>query len=61
MRTLTNKQIAHIMDIHSMTWYIENGHIYGLIYYTSRNGRHGEVKTDLTGYTVNQMRDYLNY
>jgi hypothetical protein len=49
------------MDIHSMTWYIENGHIYGLIYYTSRNGRRGEEKTDLTGYTVNQMRDYLNY
>ena len=61
MRTLTNKQIARIMDMHSMTWYIENGRIYGLIYYTSRNGRHGEVKTDLTGYTVNQMRDYLNY
>ena len=61
MRTLTIKQISKMMDLHSMVWFIENDHIYGIVYYTSTNGRNGEEVTDLTGYTVNQMRDYLNY
>lgn len=61
MRELTNKQIAKIIDLHSGVWYEEDGHIYGVMFWTSRNGRSGEEVTDLTGYTVNQMRDYLNY
>ena len=61
MRQLTNKQIAKLIDLHCGTWFIENGHIFAISYYRTKNGRIEEETADLTGYTTNQMKDFLNY
>jgi hypothetical protein len=58
---MTNKLIGHILELHNATWWEENGHIFCIEYFTTRNGRYLEEVTDLTGYNKQQLRDYLNY
>lgn len=58
---MSNKLIGRILELHNCTWWEENGRIYCIMYFTTRNGRYYDETTDLTGYNKQQLRDYLNY
>ena len=58
---MTAKAITKMLDLHSVTWYIDNGHIIAVSYYTTRNGRCYEEHTDLTGNTRQQLLSWLGY
>lgn len=61
MRQLSNSVIARILDQHNIRHYTENGRIYGLAFYTTRNGGSGYEVDDLTGSTVEELRFWLGY
>ena len=58
---MTTKAIEKILDLHSVTWYEDNGHIIAITYYTTRNGRNYEEHTDLTNNTRRQILFFLGY
>ena len=58
---MTAKAIEKILDLHSVTWYEDNGHIIAVAYYTTRNGRRYEEHVDLTGNTRQQILFFLGY
>ena len=58
---MTAKAIGKILDLHSVPWYEDNGHIIGVTYYTTRNGRNYEEHTDLTNNTRQQVLFFLGY
>ncbi len=65
MNKLTNTEIEHILWNHSVDTFTAGGRIYGIMYATQFNKdgtRHAYQEiTDLTGYTVKQLRHYLCY
>ena len=61
MKTLSNSIIAKILDQHNIGHYTENGRIYGLAFYTTRNDGSGYDADDLTGSTETELRAWLGY
>ena len=60
-RTLSNSQIARILDQHNALHYTENGRIIALAPYTTRNGGSGYEAEDLTGSTLKEVLWWLGY
>lgn len=58
---MTAKAIEKMLDLHSVTWYEDNGHIIGIRYYTTRNGRRYEDHTDLTANSRKALLSWLGY
>lgn len=58
---MKTKAIEKMLDLHSVPWYEDNGHIIAMTYYTTRNGRHYEEHTDLTNNTRQQVLFFLGY
>ena len=61
MRTLSNSIIAKILDQHNIQHYTENGRIYALAVYTTRNGGSDYEADDLTGSTKTELAAWLGY
>lgn len=59
--TLSNSQIARILDQHNALHYNENGRIIALTPYTTRNGQSGYEAEDLTGSTLKEVLWWLGY
>lgn len=55
------KAIGKMLDLHSVPWYEDNGHIIAVEHYTTRNGRHLENHVDLTNNTRLQVLWFLGY
>jgi len=65
MNKLTNTEIENILRNHSVDTFTAGGRIYGIMYATqfNKDGTRHEFQeiTNLTGYTVAQLRHYLGY
>jgi hypothetical protein len=65
MKKLTNTEIKNILWNHSIETFTTDGRIYGIVYATqfNKDGTRHEFQeiTNLTGYTVKQLRHYLCY
>jgi len=59
---LTNKEIAFIMKDHDFKTEEVNGKIFGFIpSYNTITKAEWDEKTELTGFSVKKIRDYLGY
>lgn len=61
MRTLSNSQIARILDMHNTKHYTEHGKIFAISGYTTRAGRSFWTSEDLTGSTKADLLAWLGY
>lgn len=65
MNKLTNTEIEHILWNHSIETFTVGNKIYGIVQATqfNKDGTRHEFQeiTNLTGYTVAQLRHYLGY
>ena len=57
---MSNKAIAKMLKLYSIPFFEDNGHIFGIRYYTTRNGRMYEDHTDLTATSRLNLLDWLN-
>lgn len=59
---LTNKDIAKIMQSHGFRTVEKDSEIYGYIPFINVNTKEtGEEETNLTGYDIDQLKEYLGY
>lgn len=61
MRTLSNSQIARILDTHNTSHYTENNRIFAISGCTTRAGRSFWTAEDLTGSTKADLLAWLGY
>lgn len=57
---LTTSQIVKALKNHYINCVVENDHVFALETYTN-NGKVFETWEDLTGYTLQDLRDWLGY
>lgn len=53
--------IKKMLKLHSINWTEENGRIYAIAYYTSKNGRVTEEKEDVTNISRLNLLAWLGY
>jgi len=60
---MCNAVIRRIVEDHNLrtTEDRKTGKIYGYIPYTTADGFHGEIKEELTGMTLKQLKFWLGY
>ena len=59
---LTNNDIAKIMQSHGFRTEEKDSKIYGYIPFINVNTKEtGEEETDLTGYDIDEIKEYLGY
>jgi hypothetical protein len=58
---MTNKGIAKMLDLHSVPWYMDNGHLIAVEYFTTKNGQNKENHVDLTNNSRLQVLWFLGY
>ena len=60
-KILSEQAIKKMLKLHSINWIEENGRIYAIAYYTSKNGRVTEEKEDVTNISRLNLLAWLGY
>lgn len=60
-KILSTQAIKKMLKLHSINWIEENGRLYAIAYYTTRNGRVEEEKEDVTNISRLNLLAWLGY
>lgn len=58
---MSTQAIKKMLKLHSINWIEENGRLYAIAYYTTRNGRVEEEKEDVTNISRLNLLAWLGY
>lgn len=60
-KIMSTQAIKKMLKLHSINWIEENGRLYAIAYYTTRNGRVEEEKEDVTNISRLNLLAWLGY